>query len=119
MPAANVTLPPIEKYATYSHTITWTDETGAGINLVGCTADMMIKLTQGVPDIVFELSTTNGRIVITDPINGVMQLTINSTDTATVPVESLVYDLVVTFPSGTKTRLIQGAINVNDGVTYG
>lgn len=119
MAAATVALPPIEKYATYSHTITWTDVSGNGINLSNCTADMMLKITQGVPDVLFELSTANGRIVITDPINGVIQLTISSSDTATLPVESMVYDLVISFPSGVKTRLIQGSIAVSDGVTYG
>ena len=118
MTAATTTLPPIEKYATYNQTITWMDGTGAGVNVSNCYIAMMLKAVQGASDIVLKLATTNGRIVLIDPANGIFQLLISASDTSVLAVDTLAYDLVVTFPNGVKTRLLQGVVEVVDGVTY-
>ena len=119
MPAATINLPNIERYASYAVPITFSSDfcNGIPVDLTGCTADMMIRASYGGSDVI-ELSTANGGITIPVPATGTLNLVLTPTLTAGLPVGIFIYDLLVTFPSGTVTRFIQGTVTVTDGVTH-
>jgi hypothetical protein len=55
---------------------------------------------------------------ITDAVNGKFSLSLTATETASLPVVGLKYDVVVTYPAGvSKKRVIQGNIKVSEPIT--
>ena len=65
MSAAKINLPVIEQGATYRHTLYWKDAAGLPINLTACTVKMQIRATVDSSAVIAELSTANGRIIMT------------------------------------------------------
>jgi len=67
----------------------------------------------------FELSVTNGRITLIEPLNGKIELKVTDEDTGTTefPVGTYVYDLQQEDLSGNKKLLISGNIIVRESVT--
>jgi len=105
----------IERGETWSRILTWTDENGTPVNLTGCSAKMQARKVVGGA-IIIELSTTNGRISL-GGIAGTITLTIADEDTATFPIDSARYDLLITFPSGTSEKILRGAMEIESLVT--
>jgi hypothetical protein len=118
MSAAKINLPVIEQGATYRHTMYWKDGSNVPIDLTGCAARMQIRATVDSSVVICELSTTNGRIIITGLL-GQLDLLVPSTVTKLVKPVSAVYDLEVTFSNGDVVRLIEGAVIVKAEVTRG
>lgn len=81
----------------------------------GYTADMQVRAATDT-DIVVELSTGNGRAVITGS-DGKVTLTLTATETAALTAGTYIYDLNVTAPDATVTKLLQGAFVINESVT--
>jgi hypothetical protein len=104
-----------EQGATFSRILVLKDSTGAVIDITGATADMQVRETVNAADILVELSTTNGRIVV-DGTNGKLTLTISASDTASLTLNG-VYDLKVTYLSGTVDRILEGEFVVDPQVT--
>ncbi len=136
MSAAKLTLPYIEKGATYRHVLywkdstyetavangyvgseqTWNDSTANAINLNGCTAKLQVRESAEASVVLLELSTVNQGIVIT-PTTGKIALYV-ADDISTILVGTGgVYDLEIYFPNGETTRLIEGKILFKDEVT--
>ena len=119
MSAAKINLPVIEQGATYRHTLYWKDSFNAPIDLINCSARMQIRATVDSSALITELSTINGRIVITVE-EGKLELIIPSSVTKLLkPIASAVYDLEVYFGSGDTVRLIEGKIIIKAEVTRG
>ena len=85
----------------------------AGYDLTSYTAKMQIRVSYGATDAL--LTLTNGAGITLG--NGTFSIAITHTQTNTLPVGLWVYDLKITSPSGTVTRLIQGTVKVTDEVT--
>jgi len=118
MPAAKLTLPPIEKGATYRHTLYWKDKNGTAINLTGCTAKMQVRESTDSTTVLLELSSDNSRILFT-AIDGKIELYVSDEDTALLSGLGGVYDLEVYHPNGDTTRIIEGKIAFKPEVTRG
>ena len=119
MTAVKLNLPPIEKGATYSHTVYWraADKT-TPIDITNCSAKMQIRPSAGSDILLGELSTANGRLILTGN-TGKIELTIASTDTGgLVATKDAVYDLEIYFPAKT-VRLIEGKVTIKEEVTRG
>ena len=119
MTAVKLNLPPIEKGATYSHVVYWRAADGTTpIDITNCSAKMQIRETVESSAVLGELSTTNGRIILTGS-TGKVALAIASTDTeGLVAFKNAVYDLEVYFPQKT-IRLIEGKVTIKEEVTRG
>jgi len=105
----------VDQYASYSQQFTWLDGGGNPVNLTGYTADMQIG-SSGIT-----LSSVSGGIALGGSA-GTITPALTPTQTAgMVPAgqanASYPYDLLMTSPSGFKTRLLKGAVNVAGGVT--
>lgn len=118
MAAGKLKLPPIEKGATYTHTLIWKDANNTPIDLTGCQAKLQVRPSVSSDTILLELSTTNSRIIIT-PLEGKIELLIM--DEVTQALESLggVYDLELYYPNGYVTRLVEGTWVFKPEVTRG
>ncbi len=115
MPAAKKAFV-IEQRATWARRLKWTDSKGKAINLTGCIVRMHIRKTAESLDLIFDLSTVNGRITV-NALAGVIDLQIDADDTDAMTFGSGVYDVKVEFPGGQEVRLLEGSIKVSPGVT--
>lgn len=119
MTAVKLNLPPIEKGATYSHVIYYRAADGTTpIDITNCTAKMQIRETVESATILGELSTFNGRLILTGS-TGKIELAIAATDTeGLIAFKNAVYDLELYFPAKTM-RLIEGKVTIKEEVTRG
>ena len=101
----------IEQYATFSTTINVEDTQGDAINLLGYSAASQIRKS-------YYSSTANTLIAtITGTANGEITLSMTAANTANLSPGRYLYDLVITAPDNTKTRVVEGIVNVLAGVT--
>lgn len=112
MPAAKLNLL-VEQGATFKKRLTWRDKNRRPVPLVGYTARMQIRPTVASTEVIYELTSANGRIVLTSP--GVIELNISDADTSTL--KAGVYDLELVSPTGQVIRLIEGKVTVSPEVT--
>lgn len=106
----------IEQGATWDISMVFKDGDGDPVDLTGYTARMMIRknISDATPQL--ELSTTNGRIIITAGTGGI-QLLVEAEDTADLDFVSGVYDLEIEDSGGVVTRLMEGEIELSKEVT--
>jgi hypothetical protein len=106
----------IEQGATLDKTFVWKDSTGTIINLTGYTARMQIRQTVSSSTILLDLSTLNGRIVIT-ALSGQIRLLVSAADTGAITWQRGKYDLELVSSTGVVTRLLYGEVEVSKEVT--
>lgn len=108
---------PIEQGATWTLDISVSDENGDAIDLTGYTARMSIKRDSRETAALLELTTANGRIIITAD-SGLVTLALTAAETAAITTWTRgVYDLELISPAGWVTRLCEGAVLVTANVT--
>lgn len=95
--------------------------TDVPVDLTGFTALMQIRKTRGDDAVLVQLSTDSlpeddGTITIDGP-NGLLELFIDDAVTATFPEGYGVYDILLTAPSGRRSRPIEGSITFSPGST--
>ena len=117
MTAATVNLI-IEQGTTFDQTFIWQDETSNPIDLTGFTAQMQIRESVTSPEVIIELSTSNGRIVLGGTA-GTILLQLTGSETEALDFDQAIYDLELTdvAGSGDITRLIQGNVVLSKEVT--
>ena len=101
----------IEQYATFSTTINVEDVQGDAINLSGYTAASQIRKSY--------YSTTANTLTatITGTANGEITLSMTAANTASLTPGRALFDLIITAPDGTKTRVVEGIVTVLPGIT--
>lgn len=105
-----------EQGAHFERTVTVKNSDGTATNLTGYTARMQVRKDVDSSEILVELTSANGRIVIT-PLTGVLTLIIDSVTTAAL-IKSGVYDLeIVETATGKVTRVIEGQFFLKKNVT--
>ena len=101
----------IEQYASFSTTINVEDVQGDAINLTGYTAASQIRKSY------YSTTANNLTATITGTANGEITLSMTAANTANLTPGRYLYDLVITAPDTTKTRVVEGIVNVLAGVT--
>ena len=101
----------IEQGASFSTTINVSDSAGAAINLFGYTASSQMRKSY------YATSNTIISAVVTGNANGEITLSMTSANTANLTPGRSVFDLLITAPSGIKTRVVEGIIVISPGVT--
>lgn len=119
MPAHKVKLK-IEQGATFIEKVTWgtgeTSATAVPVDLTGCKARAQIRSEIDSSDVLLEMTTENGCIVLgAEP--GQVLITIDAATTAGFEWASGVYDLEIIFTNGQVTRFLEGSVTVSPGVT--
>jgi hypothetical protein len=88
---------------------------GYAVNLTDYSAKMQVRAATDA-SVLVELSTDNGKIVIT-PALGKLTLTLTSAQTTALTSGKYFYDLNLTAPDTTVTKILEGVFLVNDSVT--
>jgi hypothetical protein len=118
MTAVKVNLPVIEVGADYHHNFYWMEQDKVTpINLTNFTAKMQIRSVAESPVVLLELSTDNGRIIIS-PVLGQIALNVSNIVTNSLaPIKDAVYDLELYNVDGRAIRLVEGKVTIKIGVT--
>ena len=104
--------------ATFRKQLRWTTgKPPEPVPLADWVIRMQIRPKIKSDDVIIELTTENGRIVITDPEDGVFELRISPEDTANLSFNSAVYDLELENLDGEVVRLIKGMVTLDPEVT--
>jgi hypothetical protein len=114
----------IDKGATYIKTFTWYDPApfpnplklthGAPKDLTGYIGAMQAREDVNAATTLFSLTSASGGIVI---VGGVITIRIEASATEAFTFDSAVYDLKLTAPDGTATRLVEGKVKIDPDVT--
>jgi hypothetical protein len=103
----------IDENATFGFALTYTDSNDVAVNLTGYTARLSIATDY---DSTPALTLTQAAGITITPATGRLDIAITPAQTLLLPSKG-VYDLVIQSGSGVITRLIEGSIKVNKGVT--
>lgn len=99
----------IDQGASFDANIEVFDGANAPWNLLGYTAEAKIKKSY--------YSTTSTDFTAVALPSGLIQLTLSSSVTKTLEQGRYLYDVVITASDGKKTRVLEGIVTVNPGVT--
>jgi len=105
----------VEQGITYLKSLTWKDEFGVLINLTDYTAHMQIRQSIASPGVLVDIDNTVG--ITLGGVAGTIELRIESGITDVIHEDEGVYDLELTAPDSTVTRLIEGTVTFVKGVT--
>jgi hypothetical protein len=101
----------VDAGATYSNIITVTASNGSPLVLTSYTvASQMRKSYSSSTVYAFTAS-------IYDAVNGKIRLQLTSGQSEAIPAGRWLYDVEITSPSGTKTRVVEGIVTVNPQIT--
>ncbi len=101
----------IEQYATFSTTINVEDSAGDSVNLFGYTASSQIRKSY------YSSTANNFTATVTGTANGEITLSMTAANTGNLTPGRYLYDLVITAPDSTKSRVVEGIVVVLPGVT--
>jgi hypothetical protein len=101
----------IEKGATFSTTITVEDTNGDAINLTGYTANSQIRKSY------YSTTANNFTATVTGIANGEITLSMTAANTSNLTNGRALYDLLITAPNGTKTRVVEGIVTILPNIT--
>lgn len=113
MPAGKLNLR-IEQGAAYRKRLVWKDKNKRPVAMTGFTALMQVRDKPG-GEILLELSTQNGGIVLSS--GGVVEIVLTSAQTDALTFESGAYDLKIIAGPGNDIRLIEGRVTVSPAIT--
>ena len=100
----------VDQGADYSASIDVTDIDGDNINLTGYTGAGQIRKS-------YSSTTAVNFAVSVDSDNGVLNISLTNTQTNAMKAGRYVYDVEITSSGGTKTRVLEGQIEITPGVT--
>jgi len=101
--------------ATFSLRPQWKID-GTYVNVTGYTAAMSVKYSPTSVSTIIELTSANGKITV-GTTDGKFTLNLTAAETTALAAGNYVYDLEVTAPDSTVTRLLEGGFTVYEGVT--
>lgn len=87
------------------------DAQGDAINLSGYTAESQIRKSY------YSTTANNFTATVTDAATGEITISMTAANTANLSPSRYLYDLVITAPDETKTRVVEGIVVVLPGVT--
>ena len=102
----------IEQGTDFSASFTIKNNNGAPVNLLGFSAAAKLKTSYYTTS-----SPTPFNVTFVDRSKGIILLKLSDTTTTNLKARRYVYDIVLTSPSGVKTRFIEGIATVTPGVT--
>ncbi len=95
----------------YSTIITVAATNGQPLNLTGYSVASQMRKSYS-SSTVYNFTTS-----LYDAANGKVRLQLNNTQSSAIPAGRWLYDVEITSPSGTKTRVIEGIVTVTPEIT--
>ena len=102
----------LDQGSNFTEQLTLSDDYGVPYNLTGFTLLSAAKKSYYTSNVAINFTVT-----LTDANNGIVTLSANAATTANVPAGKLVYDVVAIDGGGSVSRILEGQIFVNPGVT--
>jgi len=102
--------------ATYNHVVELRDVDGSLKDLTGYTAKMQIRPVASSPVLILELTNTNGRLAMGGAF-GTVTIQLTALETSVLSFDSAVYDLEITAPDTTVTRILSGTVLLSPNIT--
>jgi hypothetical protein len=106
----------IQKGATFRQRLEWLDSNEEPVVLTGMTARMQVRRNVQAPNVIVELTSQNGGIVL-GALDGSITINMSATQTAAITVSSGVFDLELVSADGTVSRFIKGEVEFSPEVT--
>ena len=104
-----------EQGATFKRVLIWKDSVGTPIDITGFTSKMQVRAGYGL-DVLLDLSTANGKIIIIASVNG--KFSINETATNMSALKAGVYKYDIEMTNGAEvTRILEGSFTVSEEIT--
>ena len=101
----------IEQFATFATSINVEDTTGTSLNLSGYSVESSIRRSY------YSETSVDFDAFVSGEANGEITIAMTSANTANLTPGRSLYDVVITAPNGTKTRVVEGIVNILPGVT--
>jgi hypothetical protein len=101
----------VDQATTFSTTLNLTDDAGNPIDLTNYNAEGQIRKWYTSSNVV------NFAISISQPKNGIINISLDANTTANMAYGRYVYDIVTITNSGTVTRVVEGILTVTPEVT--
>mgnify|MGYP003352637453 CR=1 FL=1 len=101
----------IDQGATFSTTINVEDTNGVAVNLSGYTANSQIRKSY------YSTTANSFTATVTGTANGEITISMTAANTANLNPGRYLYDLLITAPDATKTRVVEGIIVVSPSIT--
>ena len=101
----------VDRRADFPIKLTFKDSTGSAINLTGYTVAAQVY---------DESRTTkyaDWTVAYTDRTNGIIDISLTDTQTATFTTSILFYDVLLTEPGGSKNYYLEGKLFISEGYT--
>ena len=101
----------VDAGASYSNIISVAATNGQALNLTGYSVASQMRKS-------YQSSTAyNFTATVYDAATGKVRLQLNSEQSGAIPAGRWLYDVEITSPSGTKTRVVEGIVTVNPQIT--
>ena len=101
----------VDAGATYSNIITVTASNGQALDLTSYTVASQMRKSYSSSTVYAFTSS------VYDAANGKIRLQLTNTQSEAIPAGRWLYDVEITSPSGTKTRVVEGIVTVNPQIT--
>ena len=101
----------VDAGATYSNIITVTASNGQALDLTGYTVASQMRKSYS-SSTVYAFTTS-----VYDAGSGKIRLQLTASGSEAIPAGRWLYDVEITSPSGTKTRVVEGIVTVNPQIT--
>ena len=101
----------IDRRADFPIRLTFKDSTGSAINLSGYTVAAQVYNEDR------STKFADWTVAYTDRTNGIVDISLSDTDTATFTPSILFYDVLLTEPSGSKNYYLEGKLFISEGYT--
>lgn len=101
----------VEQYADFSTTVNVEDSNGDAIDLSGYTAASQIRKSY------YSSTADSFAASVTGTANGEVTISMTAANSANMSPGRYLYDLVITSPTGVKTRVVEGIVTILPGVT--
>ena len=101
----------VERRADFPIKLTFKDSTGSAINLTGYTVAAQVY------DESRSTKYADWTVTYTDRTNGIVDISLTDTQTATFTPSILFYDVLLTEPGGSKNYYLEGKLFISEGYT--
>ena len=101
----------VDRRADFPIRLTFKDSTGSAINLSGYTVAAQVY------DESRSTKYADWTVAYTDRTNGIVDISLSDTDTATFTPSILFYDVLLTEPGGSKNYYLEGKLFISEGYT--
>jgi len=101
----------VDRRADFPIRLTFKDSTGSAINLSGYTVAAQVYNEDR------STKFADWTVAYTDRTNGIVDISLTDTQTATFTPNILFYDVLLTEPSGSKNYYLEGKLFISEGYT--